>query len=311
MVHAVRHWFLFGFRPKTWVALLAPVSLSAFWVFFAFPGLVDLVAGGVALVSGLFIQISTNLFNDYFDHLKGTDSAERVGPTRLLQSGQARPDTVRRVAFLFLVLAAGGGAYLVWLGGWIVAVIGILSLILAYAYSGGPRPLTHLGLGEPFVIVFFGIIPTLVTAFLMTHQDGGRWFSELWYFGVATGLLASGLILMNNIRDIEIDTRSGRKTLPIRMGMKKAKIILLCMLLLSHVLPSIYFWLVGGKWLVLLPLVNLRYLGDSFVDFWRAQTPYQFAPFFAKLIVTHWRWLGLQLLGIYLCFISGIKLMIF
>ena len=311
MLHSLRYWFLFGFRPKTWVALIAPVILSMFWVYFAFSGLVNLFAGAVAFFSGLCIQISTNLFNDYFDYLKGTDSAERVGPTRLLQSGQAQPPQVKRVAFFFLVLASAGGLYLIWLGGWIVALLGILCLFLAYAYSGGPRPLTQLGLGEPFVVLFFGLVPTWLTAYLMTHSEGGHWFPELAYFGSATGLLAAGLILLNNIRDLEIDARSGRKTLPIRLGLVPAKILLLIMLLLAHMLPAIYFWQIGGGWLACLPLVNLRYLANWFRPFWRARKPSESVPFFSQLIITHWRWLALQLLGIYLCFISGIRLMIF
>jgi 1,4-dihydroxy-2-naphthoate polyprenyltransferase len=169
-----------------------------------------------ALAGALLIQIATNLANDYFDFVKGGDTDERLGPVRVVQAGLLAPGTVLRGAFVVLALATLVGAYLVWVGGVPILVIGLLSLLFAVAYTGGPFPLAYRGLGDLFAFVFFGPVAVAGTIWVQ-----GRAFEPGFLVaGAGVGALVTAILVVNNLRDRETDARAGKRTLAVRLGVR-------------------------------------------------------------------------------------------
>jgi 1,4-dihydroxy-2-naphthoate octaprenyltransferase len=167
-----------------------------------------------ALVVALAIQIGTNYANDYSDGVRGTDDA-RVGPLRLVAAGLASPDAVRRAALFSFGVAAVVGLGLAWATSWWILLVGAACLLAGWFYTGGPRPYGYAGLGEAFVFVFFGLVATVGTFYVQTlHLD----VAVVWFAAVTVGLLATALLLANNLRDIGSDTVSGKRTLAVRVG---------------------------------------------------------------------------------------------
>ncbi len=167
-----------------------------------------------ALVVALAIQIGTNYANDYSDGIRGTDDA-RVGPVRLVATGLASPRAVKRAAFLAFGVAAVVGLGLAWATSWWILVVGAACLLAGWFYTGGPRPYGYAGLGEVFVFVFFGLVATVGSFYVQTlHLD----VAVVWCAAVALGLLATALLLANNLRDIGSDRVSGKRTLAVRVG---------------------------------------------------------------------------------------------
>ncbi len=164
------------------------------------------------------IQIATNFFNDAIDARKGADTEKRLGPTRVTASGMMSSQSVMRLAMVFLVIAVGFGLVLYQARGWPVIAIGIPSLFLAYGYTGGPYPLAYRGMGELFVILFFGLVAVVGTVFIQT----GGWPQEALLLGLQIGLLSAILISINNLRDREEDASTGKRTLAVRFGPKVA-----------------------------------------------------------------------------------------
>jgi 1,4-dihydroxy-2-naphthoate polyprenyltransferase len=168
-----------------------------------------------ALVVALAIQIGTNLANDYSDGIRGTDDA-RVGPVRLVATGLASPGAVKRAAFLAFAVAAVAGLGLAWAtSAWWILVVGAACLLAGWFYTGGPRPYGYLGLGEAFVFVFFGLVATVGSYFVQTLELQAP---VVWFAAVAVGLLATALLLANNLRDIGTDAGSGKRTVAVRVG---------------------------------------------------------------------------------------------
>jgi len=204
--------WLLAARPKTLPAAAAPVvvgtALAAFRGGFV-PG-----PAAAALLGALLIQIATNLANDYFDFVKGADTAERVGPTRVTQAGLISPEAVRNAMLATLGAAVLVGAYLVWVGGWPIVWIGLASLVCAVAYTGGPFPLAYHALGDLFVFLFFGLIAVAGTTYVQT----GVFSAEAWWAGAGIGAVSTAILVVNNLRDIDTDRRAGKRTLAVRLG---------------------------------------------------------------------------------------------
>jgi 1,4-dihydroxy-2-naphthoate octaprenyltransferase len=179
--------------------------------------------------AAVLIQIGTNLANDYYDFVAGADTAERVGPRRITQAGLVAPCAVRRAAFGVLGLAGLAGLYLVAVGGWPIAALGVLSLMAAVGYTAGPWPIAYHGLGEIFVFAFFGVGAVNGTLFLQT-QALSR-LSLLASFPVAC--LATAILVVNNLRDIATDERAGKRTLAVRLGERATRIEYLALLALA------------------------------------------------------------------------------
>jgi 1,4-dihydroxy-2-naphthoate polyprenyltransferase len=167
-----------------------------------------------ALVVALAVQIGTNYANDYSDGIRGTDDA-RVGPVRLTASGLASPAAVKRAALLAFGVAAVVGFALAWATSWWILLVGAACLLAGWFYTGGPRPYGYAGLGELFVFVFFGLVATVGTFYVETERLDRP---AVWWSAVAVGLLATALLLANNLRDIATDVESGKRTLAVRVG---------------------------------------------------------------------------------------------
>jgi 1,4-dihydroxy-2-naphthoate polyprenyltransferase len=167
-----------------------------------------------ALVVALAVQVGTNYANDYSDGIRGTDDA-RVGPVRLTATGLASPGAVKRAAFLAFGVAAVVGLGLAWATSWWILLVGAACLLAGWFYTGGPRPYGYVGLGEVFVFVFFGLVATVGTFYVETERLDRP---AVWAAAVAVGLLATALLLANNLRDIATDRVSGKRTLAVRVG---------------------------------------------------------------------------------------------
>jgi 1,4-dihydroxy-2-naphthoate octaprenyltransferase len=167
-----------------------------------------------ALVVALAVQVGTNYANDYSDGVRGTDDA-RVGPLRLVASGLASPASVKRAALMAFGVAAIVGLALAWVSSWWVLLVGAACLAAGWLYTGGPRPYGYAGLGELFVFVFFGLVATVGTFYVETLRLDA-WV--VWLAAVAVGLLATALLLANNLRDIDTDAVSAKRTLAVRVG---------------------------------------------------------------------------------------------
>ncbi len=186
-----------------------------------------------ALVGALLIQVATNLANDYYDFVRGGDTAERVGPVRVTQAGLLPPRTVRRGMIVTLVAALLVGVYLVSVGGWPVVVIGLASLACAVLYTGGPFPLAYHGLGDVFVFAFFGLIAVGGTVWV----QGLVWPPDALLAGAALGALTTAILVVNNLRDIDTDARAGKRTLAVRLGRGGTQTEYVVLLLLAFVSP--------------------------------------------------------------------------
>jgi 1,4-dihydroxy-2-naphthoate octaprenyltransferase len=167
-----------------------------------------------ALTVALAVQVGTNYANDYSDGIRGTDDA-RVGPVRLVASGLASPAAVRRAALVAFGIAAVVGLALAWASSWWVLAVGAACLAAGWFYTGGPRPYGYAGFGELFVFVFFGLVATVGTFYVESLRLDAP---VVWFAAAAVGLLATALLLANNLRDIATDTRSGKRTLAVRVG---------------------------------------------------------------------------------------------
>ena len=247
-------WFLAA-RPKTLPAAAAPVFVGT--AVALSDGVFRLGPALAALLGALLIQIGTNFANDVFDFKKGADTTERLGPLRVTQAGLLKPGQVMLGMWLTFGLATLVGVYLVIVGGWPIVVIGLLSIVSGIAYTGGPYPLGYNGLGDIFVFLFFGLIAVCGTYYV---QAGTLSAAVIWA-SIPVGLLATAILVVNNLRDIETDRAAGKRTLAVRFGAGGAQIEYLLMLAGSYAVP-LFMWLLGisSAWVLLtwlsLPLVR-------------------------------------------------------
>lgn len=203
------------------------------------------------LLAALLIQIGTNLHNDATDHECGNDLADRLGPLRVTAAGWATTAQVRKASFAAIATAFLLGIYLAVQGGWPILLIGLASLAAGVAYSGGPRPISHSPFGELFVWIFFGVLAVAGSYWL----QAGTLSPAAWIAGAAIGLPASAVLLVNNLRDVISDTRSGRRTLAALLGDARARRLYgLLMLLPFASLPLLTALGLAGAWLALLTL---------------------------------------------------------
>jgi 1,4-dihydroxy-2-naphthoate octaprenyltransferase len=208
-------------RPKTLPAAVVPVWAGCVLAW-KLSGVFDAWLAFSTLLGAVAIQIATNFFNDAIDARKGADTARRAGPQRVTASGMLSARAVMTIAAGFLLVALGCGVVLFQARGWPIVCIGIPSLFLAYGYTGGPFPLAYRGMGELFVILFFGLVAVTGTVFIQT----GGWPLEGLLLGLQTGLLSAVLISINNFRDREEDATTGKRTLAVRFGPKPAAAII-------------------------------------------------------------------------------------
>ncbi|HEX7096940.1 MAG TPA: 1,4-dihydroxy-2-naphthoate polyprenyltransferase, partial [Acidimicrobiales bacterium] len=185
-----------------------------------------------ALVVSLAIQIGTNYANDYSDGVRGTDAADRVGPVRLVGSGLKPPGAVKRAALLSFAVAGVAGLALAAAVSWWLLVVGAASFLAGWFYTGGPRPYGYAGLGEVFVFVFFGLVATVGSTYVHTEEITGLSVAV----AVPIGFLVTALLVVNNLRDIPSDTRAGKRTLAVRLGERRTRLLYLALMTLPFVL---------------------------------------------------------------------------
>jgi 1,4-dihydroxy-2-naphthoate octaprenyltransferase len=186
-----------------------------------------------ALVGALLIQIATNLANDYYDFVRGADTAERVGPLRVTQAGLLAPHEVKRGMIVVLALALAVGVYLVAVGGWPILVVGVLALVCAVAYTGGPFPLGYHGLGDAFVFVFFGLVAVAGTWWVQARSLP----AEALLAGAGVGALSTAILVVNNLRDLATDARAGKRTLAVRIGRGASAVEYTALVLVGAAVP--------------------------------------------------------------------------
>ncbi len=233
-------------RPKTLAAAFTPVLVGAgiAWNNNA----LSFDATSIALLCAFLIQIGTNFANDYFDFIKGADTEDRIGFQRATASGLISPKAMLNATIMSMSLAFLFGLYLVWIGGWIVLVIGLLSLLFGVLYTGGPYPLGYNGLGDVFVFIFFGIVAVMTTYYVNALE----WSEASFWASLAVGALCTNILVINNLRDVEQDAIAGKRTLGVLFGETALKWEYTLMLLLAYAIPPhFYFRLEYEPWIFL------------------------------------------------------------
>ena len=208
--------WIVGSRPRTLPAAVVPVGMGA--VLGVGEGGATWAAVPLAAVVALALQVGVNYANDYSDGVRGTDD-DRVGPIRLVASGLASPRAVKRAAFSSFAVAAVTGLVLAASTSWWLLVVGAASILAGWFYTGGPRPYGYAGFGEIFVFVFFGLVATVGTTYVVLERLPG----ETWWLGAATGALSCALLVTNNLRDVPTDRLVGKNTLAVRLGVERTR----------------------------------------------------------------------------------------
>jgi 1,4-dihydroxy-2-naphthoate polyprenyltransferase len=246
----VRIW-LMAARIRTLPAAIAPVLVGtalAGWQHVFHP--LRFVA---ALVGAIFIQVGTNLSNDYSDARRGADAEDRLGPVRVTAGGLVPPSQVLVATYVSFGVAVLAGVYLVVVAGWQLLLVGAASILAGVLYTGGPKPYGYEGLGELFVFLFFGIVAVAGSYFVQVKHLDWKAFA----LAVPVGLLASGILVVNNFRDIDSDRRAGKRTLAVRLGRDKTRTMFAVIVYLAFVLAPVT-WVFGPmKPWVLLPWLTL------------------------------------------------------
>jgi 1,4-dihydroxy-2-naphthoate octaprenyltransferase len=241
----VRIW-LMAARVRTLPAAIAPVLVGT-----ALAGYMHVfhpLRFAAALIGAMFIQVGTNLSNDYSDARRGADTEDRLGPVRVTAGGLVPPRQVLIATYLTFGLAVLAGVYLILVAGWQLLLVGAASILAGVLYTGGPRPYGYEGLGELFVFLFFGIVAVAGSYFVQVkHVD---W--EAFALAVPVGLIAAGLLVVNNVRDIETDRRAGKRTLAVRLGRARTRLLFAGMVYLAYLLTPVT-WVFGPlkPWLFL------------------------------------------------------------
>jgi 1,4-dihydroxy-2-naphthoate polyprenyltransferase len=239
-----RIWILAS-RPRTLPAAIAPVLVGT--ALAAAEDEFRVLPFVAALVGSIFIQIGTNLSNDYSDARRGADTEERLGPVRVTAGGLMPPRHVLVGTYVAFAVAVAAGLYLAAVAGWELLVVGVASILAGVLYTGGPRPYGYEGLGELFVFVFFGIVAVVGSYYVQTEEL--RW--EAFALAVPVGLLSSAILVVNNVRDIDTDRRAGKRTLAVRLGRERARRLFVAMIVLSFAAPVATFALGGlTAWLL-------------------------------------------------------------
>jgi 1,4-dihydroxy-2-naphthoate octaprenyltransferase len=247
-------------RPRTLPAAVAPVLVGTSLALG--DGHFRALAFVAALLGAIFIQVGTNLSNDYSDARRGADTEDRLGPVRVTAGGLVPPGRVLMATYVTFGLAVLCGVYLVAVAGWELIAVGAASILAGVLYTGGPRPYGYEGLGEVFVFLFFGMVAVGGSYFVQVQHLA--W--QAYVCAVPVGLLASAILVVNNVRDLETDRRAGKRTLAVRLGRQRTRLLYTAMVIAAFLLAPLP-WLLGSMtaWLLLpwcaiplaLPLVKL------------------------------------------------------
>ena len=241
----LRIW-LMAARPRTLPAAIAPVLVGT--ALAGFGHVFHPLRFLAALLGAIFIQVGTNLSNDYSDARRGADADDRLGPVRVTAGGLVPPKQVLVATYVSFGLAVLAGVYLVAVAGWLLLVIGAASILAGILYTGGPKPYGYEGLGELFVFLFFGVVAVAGSFYVqVTHLD---W--EAFALSVPVGLLAAAILVVNNIRDIDSDRRASKRTLAVKLGRANTRWLFAAIVYGAFLLAPIT-WIFGPlkPWLML------------------------------------------------------------
>ena len=245
------HIWLMAARPRTLPAAVAPVLVGT--ALAATEGTFRWLTFVAAMLGAVFIQVGTNLSNDYSDARRGADTEDRLGPVRVTAGGLVPPRQVLVATYVAFALAVLAGVYLIATAGWELLLVGAASILAGVLYTGGPRPYGYEGLGEVFVFLFFGVVAVTGSYFAQTERL--TW--EAFVLAVPVGLLAAAILVVNNVRDLETDRRAGKRTLAVRLGRARARTLYLAMVYGAFVC-ALLPWLLGSDelsaWLALVVL---------------------------------------------------------
>jgi 1,4-dihydroxy-2-naphthoate polyprenyltransferase len=244
-IPVIRIWVMAA-RLRTLPAAIAPVLVGT-----SLAGFVHVfhpLRFVAALLGAIFIQVGTNLSNDYSDARRGADTEDRLGPVRVTAGGLLPPRRVLVATYVSFGLAVLAGAYLIAVAGWALLLIGVASILAGVLYTGGPRPYGYEGLGEVFVFLFFGIVAVAGSFFVQLKHV--NW--EAFALAVPVGLLAAAILVVNNVRDIDTDRRAGKRTLAVRLGRARARALFAAVVYGAYPLAQIT-WIFGPlePWLLL------------------------------------------------------------
>ena len=228
-------------RPQTLFASLVPVLVAILVVERGAAGAVcaihPVLTAVLTAVCALSLQILSNLINDYYDFVRGTDKAGRAGFKRALAEGEVSKDQMKHACFIALGVSVLCGAYLIYEGGLPIILIGISAILFAWLYTATSHSLSYLGIADIFVFLYYGVVASAGTSFLLTHE-----FSlTAFHAGAVCGLISMCVLMINNLRDIESDKAAGKKTIPVRFGKKTAETIMLVEALLVPVFAYLAF----------------------------------------------------------------------
>ena len=243
--------WLLAARPKTLPAAAVPVIVGTAIAFSE--GFFAPLPALAALLGAILIQIGTNFANDVFDYQKGADTNARLGPLRVTQAGLLTPRQVMSGMIIAFALATLVGLYLVFVGGWPIVLIGLFSIASGIAYTGGPYPLGYHGLGDIFVFIFFGLVAVCGTYYVQALSLS---LAAIWA-ALPIGLLATAILVVNNLRDIETDRQAGKRTLAVRFGERGARLEYNLLLALSYLVPMLMWFSGSGNFGVLLALLSI------------------------------------------------------
>ena len=239
-------------RPRTLPAAIAPVlvgTAAAIERLGELPRIEGMIA---AMVGSIFIQIGTNLANDYSDAKRGADTVERLGPVRVTAAGLVAPQRVLVATWLAFGIAVAAGIYLATVAGWVIIAIGAASIAAGVLYTGGPRPYGYAGMGELFVFLFFGLVAVNGSYYVQLEEVDWLPFG----LSIAVGFLATAILVVNNVRDIETDRRAGKRTLAVRIGRDAARRLFLALVAGAYLALLVTVAAEGGPWWALLGLVT-------------------------------------------------------
>jgi 1,4-dihydroxy-2-naphthoate polyprenyltransferase len=236
-VSGVRIW-LMAARPRTLPAAIAPVLVGT--ALAGFGHVFHPLRFVAALLGAIFIQVGTNLSNDYSDARRGADADDRLGPVRVTAGGLVPPKQVLVATYVSFGVAVLAGVYLIVVAGWLLLVIGAASILAGVLYTGGPRPYGYEGLGELFVFLFFGVVAVAGSFFVQVKHL--HW--EAFALSVPVGLLAAAILVVNNIRDIDSDRRASKRTLAVKLGRARTRWLFAAVVYLAFLLAPIT-WIFG------------------------------------------------------------------
>lgn len=237
-------------RPRTLPAAIAPVLVGTAAAVQWYGSLPRWGAFIAALVGSIFIQIGTNLANDYSDAKRGADTADRLGPVRVTASGMVTPQRVMNATWIAFAVAVACGIYLTTVAGWVILVIGVFSIAAGVLYTGGPRPYGYAGFGEVFVFLFFGLVAVNGSYYVQLEELDALSLG----LSISIGFLATAIIVVNNVRDVETDRRAGKNTLAVQVGRENTVRIYRLLLAGGFLVLPIALWAGDSS---MLPLIGL------------------------------------------------------